>query len=163
MGFWINRKVAHKCKLVPLGTPLTITYHCADTPEGKVFKAEQIIAMDMLRFKQPSYHVIVELDGTVVQCLEFTELGAHVGQHNHHNLGVCYVGGRGADGKYKDTRTAAQKAALRTVDRQLKAMFRTITGSKGHRDWSPDLNHDGKIESNEYLKWCPCFDVATQL
>jgi N-acetylmuramoyl-L-alanine amidase len=163
MTYWINRVLAHKRKLPPLGTPLAITYHCADTPEGRPDKAEKIVAMDMERFQQPSYHILVELDGTVVQCLKFNELGAHVGLHNHHNIGVCYVGGRGADGHYKDTRTAAQKAALRTVDRGLRAMFRTIAVSKGHRDWSPDLNHDGKIEANEYMKYCPCFDVATQL
>jgi N-acetylmuramoyl-L-alanine amidase len=161
--FWIDRKVPHKCKLAPLGTPLTITYHCADTPFGKVFSAEQIIDMDMRRFQQPSYHIVVPLDGTVVQCLEFNQLGAHVGKHNSHNIGVCYVGGRLADGKYGDSRTAAQKQALRTIDRQLRAMFPTIRESKGHRDWSPDLNHDGSIEPNEWLKFCPCFDVKTQL
>ena len=29
----------------------------------------------------------------------------------------------------------------------------------GHRDTSPDLNGDGVIEANEYVKVCPCFDV----
>lgn len=159
----VTRAIPHSCKLAALGTPTIITYHCADTPEGKVFKAEQIIAMDMIKFHQPSYHFIVELDGSVVQCLKLTELGAHVGLHNHHNLGICYVGGRGLDKKYKDTRTQPQKAALRRLDAELKAAFKTITVSKGHRDWSPDLNHDGKIEANEYMKYCPCFDVATQL
>jgi N-acetylmuramoyl-L-alanine amidase len=163
MGIAITRAIPHKCKLASLGTPTVITYHCADTPEGKVFKAEQIIAMDMLKFKQPSYHFVVELDGSVVQCLKLNELGAHVGKHNHHNIGICYVGGRGLDNKYKDTRTPAQKAALRSLDKQLKASYSSITVSKGHRDWSPDLDHDGKIEPNEYLKYCPCFDVATQL
>jgi N-acetylmuramoyl-L-alanine amidase len=130
-----------------------------------VFKAAQIVDMDMRRFNQPSYHFIVELDGSTVQCLELTELGAHVGKHNHHNLGVCYVGGRGlANGKYGDTVRRGRKAALRTIDRQLKAQCSIpLPESKGHRDWSPDLNHDGKIEANEYMKYCPCFDVATQL
>jgi N-acetylmuramoyl-L-alanine amidase len=30
---------------------------------------------------------------------------------------------------------------------------------KGHRDWSPDLDGDGEIEQNEWLKDCPCFNV----
>jgi N-acetyl-anhydromuramyl-L-alanine amidase AmpD len=159
----VTRTLAHKCKLPTLGTPTIITYHCADTPEGRDDKAEKIVGMDMVRFKQPSYHFVVELDGSVVQCLKLTELGAHVGQHNHHNIGVCYVGGRGLDGKTKDTRTQAQKASLRRIDAELKAAFKTITVSKGHRDWSPDLDHDGKVEPHEWLKMCPCFDVATQL
>ncbi|MDA5624327.1 N-acetylmuramoyl-L-alanine amidase, partial [Pasteurella multocida] len=29
----------------------------------------------------------------------------------------------------------------------------------GHRDLSPDLNGDGTITPNEWLKDCPCFDV----
>jgi hypothetical protein len=52
---------------------------------------------------------------------------------------------------------------LRRIDAELKAAFKTITVSKGHRDWSPDLDHDGKVEPHEWLKMCPCFDVATQL
>lgn len=33
----------------------------------------------------------------------------------------------------------------------------------GHRDLSPDLNNDGKITPNEFIKACPSFDVATWL
>ena len=32
----------------------------------------------------------------------------------------------------------------------------------GHRDLSPDLNGNGLIEPNEYLKQCPCFDVMKE-
>jgi N-acetylmuramoyl-L-alanine amidase len=32
----------------------------------------------------------------------------------------------------------------------------------GHRDTSPDLNKDGKITPNEYIKSCPCFDAITE-
>jgi len=33
----------------------------------------------------------------------------------------------------------------------------------GHRDLSPDLNGDGVITSEEWLKYCPCFDVREWL
>ncbi len=33
----------------------------------------------------------------------------------------------------------------------------------GHRDLSPDLNHNGEIEPEEWIKECPCFDAATIL
>ena len=29
----------------------------------------------------------------------------------------------------------------------------------GHRDLSPDLNHNGVIEPHEWMKACPCFDA----
>ena len=32
----------------------------------------------------------------------------------------------------------------------------------GHRDLSPDLNKDGKITSNEWVKICPCFSVTEE-
>lgn len=29
----------------------------------------------------------------------------------------------------------------------------------GHRDLSPDLNGDGVVRENEWVKACPCFDA----
>lgn len=58
----------------------------------------------------------------------------------------------------KDTRTDAQKHALRLLTDKLLKDFR---GSRvcGHRDLSPDLNGDGVIEPEEWIKVCPCFEV----
>jgi N-acetylmuramoyl-L-alanine amidase len=149
----IDRRIAKRYSLVayPVSRIADATIHCAATPEGKAFTAEQIVDMDVKRFKQPSYHVIVELDGTKVQCLDFTQRGAHVAGHNTGNIGVCYVGGVHADDitKAKDTRTPAQKQALRELAADLKATYGVHV--RGHRDWP------------KVAKACPCFDVATQL
>ena len=32
----------------------------------------------------------------------------------------------------------------------------------GHRDFSPDLDKDGKIEPFEYIKICPSFDAKNE-
>ena len=32
----------------------------------------------------------------------------------------------------------------------------------GHRDLSPDLNGNGEIEPEEWIKQCPCFEVAKE-
>ena len=32
---------------------------------------------------------------------------------------------------------------------------------KGHRDLSPDLNGNGEIEPEEWIKACPCFNAET--
>ena len=32
----------------------------------------------------------------------------------------------------------------------------------GHRDLSPDLDGDGVVEPEEWVKQCPCFDVASE-
>lgn len=145
-----DRLILKKYKLPLLGAITNATIHCAATPEGKAFKAEQIVEMDCKRFAQPSYHIVVELDGTAVMCLPLTAKGCHVALHNTGNVGISYVGGVDAEGKPKDTRTQAQKATLRRLVAELKQTYPGIR-VRGHRDWP------------KVAKACPCFDVATQL
>ncbi len=78
------------------------------------------------------------------------------------SIGVCYIGGLAKDGKTpKDTRTAGQKDSLRRLLIELKRKYPSAIIC-GHRDLSPDLNHDGKIEPNEWVKACPCFDAQEE-
>lgn len=140
-----------------------LTIHCTATPEGLNCTAQQIADMDILRFHQESYHHIVTLDGVNHQRLSDGTLGAHVGKHNSGNIGVSYVGGLDrVTKKGKDTRTEAQRTTLRNIVAAYKAKYPGIK-VLGHRDWSPDLNHDGKLTPNEWVKQCPCFDVGTEL
>lgn len=64
-------------------------------------------------------------------------------------------------GRPADTRTSEQKASLRLLVHQLQEAF---PGCRvcGHRDLSPDLNGNGEIEPEEWVKMCPCFEVKTQ-
>ena len=66
-----------------------------------------------------------------------------------------------AGGRPADTRTPAQRATLRQLVGQLQEKF---SGCRvcGHRDLSPDLNGNGEIEPEEWIKQCPCFDVAKE-
>lgn len=68
-------------------------------------------------------------------------------------MGAGLTGGRPTD-----TRTDAQAAALAAVLKEWRQRFPDAK-IRGHRDLSPDLNRDGRITSNEWLKDCPCFDV----
>ena len=74
------------------------------------------------------------------------------------NIGIAYEGGLDEDGNPADTRTEKQKFSLRALIRTLKKEF-PITRVCGHRDLSPDTNGNGVVESSEWLKQCPCFDV----
>jgi N-acetylmuramoyl-L-alanine amidase len=130
-----------------------LTIHCTATPEGRDNTAAEVVHMDMEKYHQPSYQIIVELDGDSVRCLDDCELGAHVGLHNTGNIGISYVGGTeclNKGGKPKDTRTDAQKATLRRLVAEYKKLYPGII-VRGHRDWP------------KVAKACPCFDVATQL
>lgn len=127
-----------------------LTIHCAATPEGRDNTAAQVNQWDIERFGKISYHWVIELDGDAVRGLPDDRLGAHVGNHNTGNIGICYVGGTAslnAGGAPKDTRTAAQKKALRTLIRTYLVRYPGIV-VRGHRDW-PGVN-----------KACPSFDVG---
>jgi N-acetylmuramoyl-L-alanine amidase len=130
-----------------------LTLHCTATPEGRPNTAEEVTSWDIARFGQPSYHWVVELDGTVTQTLQENQRGAHVGGHNTGNLGVSYVGGTetlNAGGKPKDTRTDEQKAAMEATVRDIISRHPDIT-IRGHHDW-PGVT-----------KACPSFDVEEWL
>lgn len=143
-----------------LGPITHMTIHCTATPEGLACSAAQVSAMDIARFGQVSYHYVIELDGSIHCTLPDTVLGAHTGKHNSGNVGISYVGGIDrVTKKPKDTRTPAQKAAIRKLVSDYKSKYPQIK-VLGHRDWSPDLNLDGKVTPNEWLKACPCFDVS---
>jgi len=48
---------------------------------------------------------------------------------------------------------------------EIYTMLRDYPGSRlcGHRDLSPDLDCNGEIEPEEWIKACPCFDAASIL
>jgi N-acetyl-anhydromuramyl-L-alanine amidase AmpD len=149
--------------MAKLGLVKYLTIHCAATPEGRHVTHQQITEWDKAKFGQTSYHWVVELDGAMHRTLRYDQKGAHVGDHNTGNIGICYIGGMDAKmKKAKDTRTDAQKKSLLTLIRTYKERYPGII-IRGHRDWSPDLDGDGKIEPNEWKKSCPSFDVAAWL
>lgn len=124
-----------------------LTVHCAATPEGRDVKTATITAWDKAKFGQTSYHWVIEIDGTMIRTLADAARGAHTGGHNTGNIGICYVGGMDRQMKAaKDTRTPAQKKALRTLIRTYQERYPGIV-VRGHRDW-PGVS-----------KACPSFDV----
>ena len=130
-----------------------LTVHCAATPEGRDNTAEEVTQWDIARFNQPSYHWVVELDGKKVQTLRDDQKGAHTAKNNTGNIGVCYVGGTeslNSGGKPKDTRTDAQKKALKSIILSYKKKFPGIS-ILGHNEW-PGV-----------VKACPSFDVSAWL
>jgi N-acetyl-anhydromuramyl-L-alanine amidase AmpD len=131
--------------------PVThLTIHCAATPEGRNVPAHEVEQWDRARFNQPSYHWIVELDGTAHRSLQDGVRGAHTGGHNTGNIGICYVGGCDVHMQAKDTRTPEQIAALAHLVRQYQDKYPGLT-VLGHRDW-PNVHKD-----------CPSFDVRSWL
>jgi len=107
------------------------------------------------------YHYVVRLDGIIELGRNVNISGAHVSGHNPHSIGIVYVGGLDKNGRATDTRTEAQKKSLIDLLKALKKYYPSAKIS-GHRDFSPDLNHNGIIEPKEWIKQCPCFDAKTE-
>ena len=141
----------------------TIIIHCTATREGQDVHASDVDKWHKERgFQMIGYNYLIDLDGTVETGRPMTMSGAHTKGWNSRSVGVCYVGGLDKQGNPKDTRTPAQKKALNELVYKLLDKYPDVTKIIGHRDTSPDLNGDGKITPNEWIKACPCFDVQSE-
>ena len=94
------------------------------------------------------YHYVIRRDGTVEPGRPEWMVGAHCLNHNAHSIGICYEGGLDIRGKEADTRTPAQKIAMRQLLEELRQRYpRALI--VGHHDLDP-------------RKPCPCFDVVKE-
>lgn len=135
-----------------------IVIHCTATREGHDVTAATIRGWHKKQgWSDIGYHYVIRLDGTVEAGRSLDKVGSHVRGWNSGSAAIVYVGGLDANGKAKDTRTPAQKKALASLIRQLRAQYPVPV--LGHRDLSPDKDGDGVVEKHEWLKDCPCFDA----
>ena len=112
-------------------------------------------------WKNPGYHYVVSPDGTITQLLDDDKVSNGVKGFNSITINVAYIGGINAAGKAIDNRTDEQKKVLRQLLANLKKKYPEAC-IQGHRDFSPDTNHNGKVDSYEWIKLCPCFDARTE-
>lgn len=126
-----------------------IIIHCSDTPYGKDYSVKDIDRWHIERgFSGIGYHYVVHLDGSVSLGRPLELQGAHCFGHNANSVGICYIGGRDVSGRVADTRTPAQKEALKSLVGHLKRRFKGVT-VHGHNEFSN--------------KSCPCFDVSKEV
>lgn len=107
------------------------------------------------------YHFYITREGIIFPMRALDYIGAHVRGFNAHSIGIAYEGGLLPDGTAADTRTLDQRQSLRFLIRQLLVIYPKSTVC-GHRDLSPDLNENGIIEPQEWIKQCPCFDAVQE-
>lgn len=115
-----------------------IILHCTATPEGRDFSVEQIRQCHLARgFSDIGYHYVVYRDGSVHVGRPESVVGAHCSGQNSCSVGVCYVGGEEPDGSHhpKDTRTPAQKKALRELVASLQKEYPGAT-VHGHYEFA---------------------------
>lgn len=140
-----------------------LVIHCSATRADRCYTEYDLITDHLRRgFSGAGYHFYIRKNGDIKALRPLEQAGAHAKGHNAHSIGICYEGGYDLHGRPADTRTDFQKHSLRVLVRML---LRDYPGSRvvGHRDLSPDLNRNGEIEPEEWIKECPCFDAATIL
>ena len=94
------------------------------------------------------YHYVVRRDGTIENGRPLEMVGAHCLNHNQHSIGICYEGGLDAKGEQADTRTDAQKKAMRELLERLHRQF-PIAMILGHNVFDP-------------MRGCPCFNAQQE-
>lgn len=125
-----------------------IILHCSATPEGKHFTVADIDRWHRERgWKGIGYHYVIYLDGSIHKGRPEEIIGAHCSGQNAYSIGICYIGGLDAFGKAKDTRTPAQRKALRELVSDLKTRYPAAT-VHGHNEFAK--------------KDCPCFNVQDE-
>ena len=114
-----------------------------------------------LGWKNNGYHYLITTDGIINNITPIEQIANGVAGYNSKCIHVCYVGGIDRKGKAIDNRTDFQKASLLDILTELKSKFPKAK-ILGHRDFSTDTNKNGKIDTWEYIKYCPCFDASEE-
>ena len=132
--------------------------HCTATRQQ--CSAAQITAAFKSRgWKRPGYHYLVSTDGRLHTLLDEQATANGVKGYNASSIHIAYI--LDGQGHPADTRTPAQKATLRAILSQLKAQYPQAR-ILGHRDISPDRNHNGIVDPWERIKECPCFNAKDE-
>ena len=130
----------------------SIIIHCSATRDGVWVDATEIDQWHRDRgWSMIGYHRVIRLDGSVEQGRPYTRRGAHVSGNNQNTIGICMIGGLDSNDKPKNTFTDEQFNTLMTEIINIRT-FCNISQVKGHRDYSPDLNGDGLITPDEWVK-----------
>ena len=125
-----------------------IIIHCTATQDGKDYTIKDITAWHKDRgFSEIGYHYVIYRDGSVHEGRNISKPGAHCLGQNTNSIGICYVGGVGKSLRPADTRTMAQKIALRDLVEHFRKEYPEAT-IHGHNEFA---NKD-----------CPCFDVRKE-
>ena len=127
-----------------------IVIHCSAVAPNQRSSAAQIDTWHRQRGWKfgIGYHYVVRRDGQIEPGRPEWMVGAHCQNHNAHSVGICYEGGIDIREQAADTRTAAQKLALRQLLEDLHRRYpRALI--VGHHDLNP-------------RKACPCFDAVKE-
>lgn len=129
-----------------------IAVHTTATPQSTTVASIQKYWREVLGWKSPGYHYIIDRFGIETQLQDESKIANGVKGHNHDSIHVSYIGGV-ENGKPKDNRTPEQKASLIHRLEELKRKYPAAV-IKGHRDFL--------IPGKPGWKDCPCFSAKEE-
>ena len=139
-----------------------IFVHCTAGAQSVTPKALLDFFYKVKRWSRPGYHYVISADGTITSIWPESKYSNGVKNMNSHSINIAWIGGVDKDHPNGiDNRTQMQKAALRHLLQELRRKYPTAK-IMGHRDTSPDLNHNGIVDPWERIKNCPCFDAMVE-
>ena len=139
-----------------------IFIHCTASYQ-ETYKDENLVREFKRKgWRYPGYHYVIRPDGTIFNMLSEDKVSNGVAGYNSTAINISYVGGI-TKNNYRgiDNRTPQQKAALLKLLQDLRVKYPKAY-IMGHRDISPDKNGNGKIDTWEYIKACPCFNAMEE-
>ena len=149
-GVQTTRKITH------------IFVHCTAGAQSMTPKALLDFFYKVKRWSRPGYHYVISADGTITNIWPESKYSNGVKNMNSHSINIAWIGGVDKDHPGGiDNRTQMQKASLRHLLKELRKKYPTAK-IMGHRDTSPDLNHNGIVDPWERIKACPCFDCMIE-
>lgn len=126
-----------------------IIIHSTATPKGMNATAKDIDKWHRAKgYDCIGYHFVILKNGQIQAGRAVGAIGAHCRGHNANTIGIAYVGGLNEHKQSADTRTHAQKDALKSLIRELIKIYPTIKKISGHRDYSNTA--------------CPSFDATAE-
>ncbi|MDD6016605.1 MAG: N-acetylmuramoyl-L-alanine amidase [Prevotellaceae bacterium] len=139
-----------------------IFVHCTATYQATT--TEKTLRDEFRRkgWKNPGYHYVVKPDGNIIFMHPEEKVANGVKGYNQNSIHVAWIGG--IDKEHPngiDNRSGAQKLALFDLLVKMKLKYKDAI-IMGHRDISPDLNHNGVVDPWERIKACPCFDAMVE-
>lgn len=136
-----------------------IIIHCTATSQSATVENILKYFKNTLKWRNPGYHYIIAPDGTVSNTHPLGKIANGVRGFNRDSVNISYIGG-----KHEDDRTQAQKDSMRRLVKMLRRPSNLgLVEVVGHRDMSPDTNHNGIVEPHEWIKLCPSFEVSKWL
>lgn len=126
-----------------------IAIHCTAGQPNQTTKSILDYWKNVLKWKSVGYHYLINADGRVEQLAKEEQITNGVAGFNSVSIHISYKGGIDKLGNPMDTRTEAQKQAIKTLLIDLRKRYPKAI-IQGHRDFGAK-------------KACPSFDVKQWL